>query len=103
MREKDQMGQNAGFILGGGESSRMAVDKGLLEIDGEAVILRTARVMEAVAGSACVVGGVETYRGLGLRAIADDWPRCGPLGAIATALRASDAEWNLIVACDLPY
>jgi molybdenum cofactor guanylyltransferase len=103
MRGKDQMGQIAGFILGGGESSRMGVDKGLLEIDGEAVIVRTARVVQAVAGSARVVGGVETYRALELQAIADDWPRCGPLGAIATALRASEAEWNLVVACDLPY
>jgi molybdenum cofactor guanylyltransferase len=103
MREKDQMGQIAGFILAGGESSRMGVDKGLLEIGGVAVILRTARVVESVAGSACVVGGMELYRRLGLRAIADDWPGAGPLGGIATALRASAAEWNLIVACDLPY
>lgn len=95
--------QIAGFVLSGGESSRMGVDKGLLEIDGVAVILRTARLVEMVAGPACVVGGVEMYRGSGLRAIADDWPGAGPLGGIVTALRASEAEWNLIVACDLPY
>ena len=81
----------------------MGVDKGLLEIGGEAVILRTARVVELVAGSACVVGAPEIYGGLGLRPIADDWPGCGPLGGIATALRASDADWNLMVACDMPF
>ncbi len=89
--------------MGGGESSRMGVDKGLLEIDEVAVIVRTARLVESVADSPCVVGGVELYRGLGLHAIVDDWPGAGPLGGIATALRASEAEWNLIVACDLPY
>lgn len=81
----------------------MGADKGLLDIDGTPLIVRTARLLELIANSACVVGGRELYGGLGLRAIADDWPGCGPLGGIATALRASDAEWNLIVACDLPY
>lgn len=81
----------------------MGVDKGLLAIGGVAVILRTARIVKLVAGPACVVGGVELYRGLGLRAIADDWPGAGPLGGIATALRASQSDWSLIVACDLPY
>ena len=94
----------AGFILAGGESSRMGVDKGLLEIAGVPMIARAARLVESVVGSPVVVVGTpEKYRGLGLPAIADDWPGCGPLGGIATALRASDAEWNLIVACDLPY
>jgi molybdopterin-guanine dinucleotide biosynthesis protein A len=101
MRDTHHTEPVAGFVLGGGKSSRMGADKGLLEIDGVVVILRTARMVESVAGSACVVGGVEMYRGLGLNAIADDWPGAGPLGAIATALRASKAEWNLIVACDL--
>lgn len=82
----------------------MGVDKGLLEIAGAPMIVRAARLVESVVGApAIVVGTPERYRGLGLRAIADDWPGCGPLGGIATALRASEADWNLIVACDLPY
>jgi molybdenum cofactor guanylyltransferase len=94
----------AGFILAGGESSRMGVDKGLLQIAGVPMIVRAARLAESVLGApAVVVGTPEKYRGLGLRAMADDWPGCGPLGGIATALRASAADWNLIVACDLPY
>ena len=97
-------GSIAGFILAGGESSRMGVDKGLLEIAGEPMIVRAARLVESVVGApAVVVGTPEKYRELGLRAIADDWPGCGPLGGIATALRASEADWNLVVACDLPY
>jgi molybdopterin-guanine dinucleotide biosynthesis protein A len=104
MSEADRFAMMAGFILAGGESSRMGMDKGLLEIAGVAMIVRAARLVESVVGSpAVVVGTPEKYRGLGLRAIADDWPGCGPLGGIATALRAFAADWNLIVACDLPY
>jgi molybdenum cofactor guanylyltransferase len=94
----------AGYVLAGGQSSRMGVDKGLLEIAGVPMIVQAARFVESVLGApAAVVGTPEKYRGLGLRAIEDDWPGCGPLGGIATALRASEADWNLIVACDLPY
>jgi molybdenum cofactor guanylyltransferase len=94
----------AGFIVAGGQSSRMGVDKGLLEIAGVPMIVRAARLVESVVGAAAgIVGTPEKYEGLGLRAIADDCPGCGPLGGIATALRASEADWNLIVACDLPY
>ena len=94
----------AGFILAGGQSSRMGVDKGLLEIAGEPMIVRASRLVGSAVGTAAVVVGTpEKYQALGLRAIADDWPGCGPLGGIATALRASDADWNLMVACDLPY
>jgi molybdopterin-guanine dinucleotide biosynthesis protein A len=104
MSETDHVAATAGFILAGGESSRMGVDKGLLEIAGVPMIVRAARLLESVVRApAVVVGTPEKYRGLGLRAIGDDWPGCGPLGGIATALCASEADWNLIVACDLPY
>lgn len=95
--------QIAGFVLAGGESSRMGREKALLEIGGLPLILRTAQLVESVAGSATVVGDSAGIRGLGLRTVADDWPGAGPLGGIATALRASSAEWSLVVACDLPY
>jgi molybdenum cofactor guanylyltransferase len=95
--------QVAGFVLAGGESSRMGHDKALLELGGVPMIVRAARLVEAVAGPPLVVGPAETYQPLGLHAIRDDWPGAGPLGAIATALRASERPWNLIVACDLPY
>ncbi len=93
----------AGFILAGGESSRMGRDKALLELGGELMIIRTARLIETVAEPLAIVGSPEIYQRLGLRAVRDDWPGAGPLGGIATALRLSEAPWNLIVACDLPY
>jgi molybdenum cofactor guanylyltransferase len=96
--------QIAGFILAGGESSRMGRDKALLEFEGVPLLTRTARLVESVvAAPPAVIGDQGGYESLGLHMIADDWPGAGPLGGIATALRASGRPWNLIVACDLPY
>jgi molybdopterin-guanine dinucleotide biosynthesis protein A len=95
--------QVTGFILAGGASSRMGRDKALLELGGEALIVRMARLVESVASDAMVIGDSAAFRALGLRTIGDDWPGAGPLGGIATALRASRAAWSLVVACDLPY
>jgi molybdenum cofactor guanylyltransferase len=92
-----------GFILAGGESSRMGRDKALLELSGEALIVRTARLVESAAERCAIVGDTVRLEGLELLVIEDEFPGAGPLGGIATALRASEVEWNLIVACDLPY
>lgn len=77
--------------------------KALLEIGGQPLLVRTVRLVESVDGAATVIGTPDAYQSLGLRLIDDDLPGAGPLGAIATALRASSAAWNLVVACDLPY
>ena len=99
--------QIAGFVLAGGESTRMGREKALLDIGGVTMVERAARLVESVVGKATIVGQPEKFHALaaklGTRAIADDWPGAGPLGGIATALRASEAQWNLIVACDMPY
>lgn len=97
------MTQIGGFVLAGGESARMGKPKALLELNGAPMIVHMARIVEAVCGSVIVVGSPQMFELLGLRAIADDFPGAGPLGGIATALRAADRAWNLIVACDLPY
>jgi molybdopterin-guanine dinucleotide biosynthesis protein A len=100
MNHKTQVG---GFILAGGESSRMGRDKALLELEGVALIMRTAKLVESAAERCAIVGDTVRLEGLELLVIEDEFPGAGPLGGIATALRASGVEWNLIVACDLPY
>ncbi len=95
--------RTAGFILAGGQSSRMGRDKALLEIGGVPLLLRTARLLEPLVAGVTVIGSPERYAALRLRIIPDDAAELGPLGGIATALRVSTAEWNLIVGCDLPY
>jgi len=81
----------------------MGRDKAQLGLGGVPLLLRTARLVESVAGAPAIIGNPDAYRAFGLRAIADDWPGAGPLGGIATALRAASTPWSLIVATDLPY
>lgn len=95
--------QVAGFILAGGHSSRMGWPKALLEIAGEPIIQRLARLIRDAACHDVAIIGAGAPAMKGLRVLPDDWPGAGPLGGIATALRHSDFDWNLILACDLPY
>ena len=99
MKRCDQV---AGFILAGGASSRMRRDKALLEIGGLPMLVRTANLLEPLVVSVTVIGPPERYRHLGLCVVPDDQPGLGPLGGLATALRISRSEWNLVVGCDLP-
>jgi len=97
------MRQIEGYVLAGGESSRMGRDKAMLELDGVPLIVRAARLVDSIATGTTIVGAPERFNGLAWKVIADDTPGSGPLGGIATALRASEAAWNLVIACDLPY
>jgi molybdenum cofactor guanylyltransferase len=93
----------AAYILAGGQSSRMARDKALLEFGGSPLVLHIAEVVKPLAGAPVIVGPPQRYPALNLRILADDSPGLGPLGGISTALRETDAEWNLILGCDLPF
>jgi molybdopterin-guanine dinucleotide biosynthesis protein A len=80
----------------------MGRNKALLPVHGEPLIRSIVSAVETAAGSAILVGSEMLYGHLGFRAIPDLYPGEGPLGAIVTALGCSIAEWNLVVACDMP-
>src|SRR5579862_2554422 len=96
------MDSTAGFVLTGGRSSRMGRDKALLPIDGSFLVERTAEVVRAAAGSVTLIGAPARYAHLGLPVLPDLVEDCGPISGLHTALISTRADWNLVVACDMP-
>jgi len=77
----------------------MGRDKALLPFRGAPLGETAARAVESTAGNVTIVGRAEFGH---FRSILDRYPGEGPLGGILTALADSNADWNLIVACDMP-
>jgi len=92
----------AAWVLAGGRSSRMGTDKARAESNGRALVLRVADEAAAVCGSVSLVGDPLLYAELGLPVIADRFPGQGPLAGMEAALAATQADANLIIACDMP-
>ena len=93
----------SGFVLVGGASRRMGRDKALLPLAGATMVEQIAAKVRAAAGNVTLIGSPEKYGHLGLPVVPDEIENCGPLGGLYTALRLSESEWNLIVACDMPH
>ncbi len=95
-------------VLAGGRSTRMGVDKTLLDVQGRPLMLR---VIDAVA-EACDEVLIVTNRpdALSDPGLVDDIPVLtdevayqGPLGGLATAMASAGNEWVLAVAADMPH
>jgi molybdenum cofactor guanylyltransferase len=94
-----------GFILVGGASSRMGRDKSRLMLGGQTAVERIAEAISDVATRVRLVGGLFSIQGdrnlfESVPDLADSW---GPLGGIQAALHAAEAEWCVVIACDLPF
>ena len=94
--------RRAGFVLTGGQSTRMGRDKALLPWGGSELVREVASTVAEAAGTVTLVGRPESYRHLGIRCIADERLGLGPLSGLHSALAAGLAEYSLIVACDMP-
>lgn len=92
----------AGFVLAGGQSARMGRDKALLPYESGTLIEAVARRVRAAVSTVAVIGDPVKYQGLGYPVHADLAPGCGPLSGLHSALSLRWADWNLVVACDMP-
>jgi molybdenum cofactor guanylyltransferase len=94
-----------GFVLAGGRSSRMGIDKALLEFRGRPLVAHTAGILEN-AGLKVFIAGARAEAGPGLKPYAplipDREPGLGPLGGICTALASTEAEFGVFLPVDLP-
>ena len=94
--------RTAGFVLVGGQSSRMGRDKALLPWNSASLVEDVAATVKAAAGSVTLIGDLSRYRHLGYDCLSDRRPGLGPLAGIDAALSSYRGELNLIAACDMP-
>lgn len=92
-----------GYILNGGSSRRMGRDKARLPWRGLTLVEWIAMQVRDAIGNATLAGASERYSDLGISAIGETYPGCGPLSGIEAALRHSPFDLNLVVACDMPF
>jgi len=91
----------SGFILAGGQSSRMGTDKALTLFAGRPLI-QVALEALITAGVSARIAGSRSSLSAFAEEIPDTFPDQGPLGGVHAALSASTMEWNLFLPVDLP-
>lgn len=98
---------DAGLILlSGGKSSRMGTNKALLPVEGKANIERILESLgEGFSERIIVTNNPEEYELIKEKVTLtlDIYPGLGPLSGIHAGLLASSAEYNVVVACDMPF
>ncbi|MBU1002951.1 MAG: molybdenum cofactor guanylyltransferase [Proteobacteria bacterium] len=90
-----------GFILAGGKSTRLGLDKVVLPYSGETLLTRTVALASKFCAEIYVSGRDPRTMGIDLPWMLDDEPGRGPLGGILTGLTRLNRPL-LVLACDLP-
>ncbi len=95
-----------GFVLAGGQSSRMGEDKALVLFNGRPLVERALGILRA-AGLEASIAGARTASALQtLKAFApvveDAETAPGPLSGICAALASTAARWAVFLPVDLP-
>ena len=91
------------IVMAGGQSKRMRQDKGMMMVGAKTMITHICDQLSGNFGQVMISAADATkYQSPGVEVVCDESPGVGPLMGIASALKASDSELNLIVACDIP-
>ena len=96
-------GWAAGFVLAGGQSSRMGRDKALVELGGEPLIARPLNILRQAGLSATIAGARSALSRFA--PVIDDaggGPPNGPLSGVCAALESMQAEYAVFLSVDMP-
>ncbi|WP_434384876.1 molybdenum cofactor guanylyltransferase [Melittangium boletus] len=104
MREGAEFQEVTLAVIAGGRGVRLGgVAKGLLEVEGRAVVERVL-ALGALVGDVVLVANVPgPYARFGVRTVGDEVPERGAPGGVHAALAAARTAWVLAVACDMPF
>jgi molybdenum cofactor guanylyltransferase len=91
----------AGFVLAGGQSSRMGADKALVTLAGKPLIEHSLAILRGAGLSASIAGARSSLEGFA-PVVEDREPGRGPLAGVCAALASTAAEWAVILSIDLP-
>jgi molybdopterin-guanine dinucleotide biosynthesis protein A len=109
-----------GIVLAGGKSSRMGQEKGLMQLDGKALIAYALGALAPLCSEIFISSNSHAYDHLGYRVVPDIVTNSGPMGGIYSCMLQSQAEgnkksspqshkgteenkaWFFVLSCDLP-
>ena len=93
-----------GIVLAGGENRRMGVDKAFLPVAGMPMIEHVLRALrKSVESIIIVTNSPGAYASYDAVVVTDACDKRGPLTGIYSGLLHSGDEFNVVVACDMPF
>jgi len=93
-----------GIVLAGGENRRMGKDKAFLRVAGMPMIEHVLKALrKSVERIIIVTNSPGAYASYDALVITDACSKRGPLTGIYSGLLHSRDEYNVVVACDMPF
>lgn len=99
------MSEFSAALIAGGRSRRMGTDKAFLAWHGRPLWEHQLEKLRALGPSRLLLScrsGQPFPPQPDVVQVRDEWPDCGPLGGVASSLRASDAPLLAVLGIDLP-
>lgn len=100
---KNKKTEITAFILTGGKSSRIGIDKAFLSIEGKPLVQRLVEILDSIFYEVVINSNeLNLYNFTGKKIVQDIYSGRGPLAGIHSALNYTNTKKNFIISCDLP-
>ncbi len=91
-----------GFVLAGGQSRRMGIDKSLMPLNGKTLIEYSIEALRPLCNSIIISSNNSIYDFTGCEVWPDELQVQAPIVGIYSCLKRSKTDINIILSCDMP-